>query len=155
AVWAAVPQSMASWPSAGSRKILTTGPSWAVRAGRSQTSCLPSTAWKTILISAIGPYHGLGGPIPVSRPRLATWSPLHGIAPLVNAPGVGQNLEEHLLIALTLQLRPDAQAASLYARQSMCIVRYSSGLAGAGRNDMQIVSAQPVGVDEGAFVRGG
>jgi choline dehydrogenase len=37
----------------------------------------------------------------------------------------------------------------------MCIVRYSSELAGAGRNDMQIVSAQPVGGDEDAFVRGG
>ncbi len=78
-----------------------------------------------------------------------------GVAPLVNAPGVGQNLGEHPLATLRLQLRPDAQSASLYARQSMCIVRYSSGLAGAGRNDMQIVSAQPVGVDEAAFVRGG
>jgi choline dehydrogenase len=78
-----------------------------------------------------------------------------GIAPLVHAPGVGQSLGEHPLIGITLQLRPEAQAASLHARQSMCIVRYSSGLAGAGRNDMQIISGQPVGVDENAYVRGG
>jgi choline dehydrogenase len=78
-----------------------------------------------------------------------------GVAPLVNAPGVGQNLGEHPLIELTLQLRPDARAASLHTRPGLCIVRYSSGLAGAGRNDMQIVSAQPVGIDEDAYVRGG
>jgi choline dehydrogenase len=66
-----------------------------------------------------------------------------GVAALVDAPGVGQNLGEHPVIGLTLQLRPDAQAASLHARPGQCLVRYSSGLAGATRNDMQIGSLQP------------
>ncbi len=78
-----------------------------------------------------------------------------GVTPLVDAPGVGQNLGEHAVIGLSLQLRPDAQATSPHARPFPCLVRYSSGLAGAGRNDMQIFSAQPVGIDEGASVRGG
>jgi choline dehydrogenase len=37
----------------------------------------------------------------------------------------------------------------------MCLVRYSSDLAGAGRNDMKIASTQPAGADVGASVRGG
>jgi len=78
-----------------------------------------------------------------------------GVTPLVNVPAVGQNLGDHPIIGLALQLRPDAQAASLHARPFPCLVRYSSGLWGAGRNDMQIFSAQPVGIDEGASARGG
>jgi len=39
---------MACWPSAECRKISAAGPSSVVRAGRSRTSCPPSTASKTI-----------------------------------------------------------------------------------------------------------
>jgi choline dehydrogenase len=117
------------------------GEGWHVIEGREVILCAGAIHSPALLLrSGIGPAEDLR--------RI-------GVAPLVNAPGVGQNLGEHPLITLRLQLRPDAQAASLSARQSMCVVRYSSGLAGAGRNDMQIVSAQPVGVDEGAFVRAG
>jgi choline dehydrogenase len=77
-----------------------------------------------------------------------------GVAPLVNAPGVGRNLGEHPLVGLDLQLRPEARASSLHARTFMCIVRYSSGLAGALRNDMQIFSCHPAGTDEAAYLRG-
>ncbi len=77
-----------------------------------------------------------------------------GIAPAVHAPGVGQNLGEQPFIFLTLQLRPEARAASPHARQSNCLVRYSSGVVGGGRNDMQIGCVQPVGVDQDAVVRG-
>jgi choline dehydrogenase len=76
------------------------------------------------------------------------------IAPVLNLPGVGQNLAEHPLISLGVDLRPEAHAASAHVRQSMCVVRYSSTLAGSGRNDMKIASTQPTGVDEGAPVRG-
>jgi choline dehydrogenase len=77
-----------------------------------------------------------------------------GIAALVNLPGVGQNLGEQPFIFLTLELRPEARAASVHARQNNCLVRYGSGLVGAGSNDMQILTVQPVGVDQDAVVRG-
>lgn len=77
-----------------------------------------------------------------------------GIAPVLNAPGVGQNLGEHPQLEIALQLQPNARPASLYAWVGLCIVRYSSGLAGAGRNDMQISSLQPAGIDERAYLRG-
>jgi choline dehydrogenase len=61
------------------------------------------------------------------------------IAIVQEAP-VGYNLAEHPDAALTLQLQPHARATSADARLTNCCVRYSSGLAGAGRNDMVIMS---------------
>jgi choline dehydrogenase/5-(hydroxymethyl)furfural/furfural oxidase len=52
---------------------------------------------------------------------------------------VGQGAQEHPLALLWLFPRPDA-APGLDARQTNCCLRYSSGLAGAGENDMMIVS---------------
>jgi choline dehydrogenase len=77
-----------------------------------------------------------------------------GITPLVDVPGVGQNLGEHASITLDLQLRPEAWASSVDVRPIMCLVRYSSRLAGAGRNDMQLYSINPGGIDEAARGRG-
>ena len=77
-----------------------------------------------------------------------------GITPLVDAPGVGQNLGEHASITLDLQLRPEAQASAVNVRPIQCLVRYSSHLAGAGRNDMQLYSINPTGIDEVARGRG-
>jgi len=55
-----------------------------------------------------------------------------GIRPVVDLPGVGQNLCEHPLVELRLKLRPKARAASLRAIPFNCILRLSSGLAEAG-----------------------
>jgi choline dehydrogenase len=120
---------------------IRTGEGWQVIRGQEVIVCAGAIHSPAILLrSGIGPAENLR--------RV-------GVAPLVNAPGVGQNLGEHPLIGLTLRLQPEARAASPHARQSACIVRYSSGVVGAGRNDMQINSAQPVGVDEDADARGG
>jgi 5-(hydroxymethyl)furfural/furfural oxidase len=113
---------------------------WQVIQGREIILCAGAIHSPAILLrSGIGPADDL---------------PQIGVAPLVNAPSVGQNLGEHVLIGLTLQLRPETRAASLHARPGTCFVRYSSRLVGAGRNDMQIVAFQPFGVDEDAYVRG-
>ena len=60
-----------------------------------------------------------------------------GIDVLVDAP-VGQNLVEHPLVSVLLQLRPEARAAGIEDRQLHSCVRYSSGLGDAGPNDMVI-----------------
>jgi choline dehydrogenase-like flavoprotein len=63
-----------------------------------------------------------------------------GIGPglAVNLP-VGQHLQDHPVVFAVLPLRDDAQPATPFDRHTNVCVRYSSGLAGAGRNDMMIV----------------
>jgi choline dehydrogenase len=78
-----------------------------------------------------------------------------GITPLYDAPGVGQNLAEHASTTVEVHLRPEAWASSVNVRPIMCLVRYSSRLAGAGRNDMQIYSINPPGIDDAARGQGG
>jgi choline dehydrogenase len=78
-----------------------------------------------------------------------------GITTLYDAPGVGQNLGEHASTTVAVRLRPEAWASSVNVRPIGCLVRYSSRLAGAGRNDMQIYSINPPGIDGGACGRGG
>lgn len=52
--------------------------------------------------------------------------------------GVGQNLGDHTCLVLGLTLKPAAQAASPQDRVCNVCLRYTSGLAGAGRNDMML-----------------
>lgn len=52
---------------------------------------------------------------------------------------VGEGMQEHPLALFWLFARPEAQP-DLDARQANCCLRYSSGLGGAGENDMIIVS---------------
>jgi choline dehydrogenase/5-(hydroxymethyl)furfural/furfural oxidase len=63
-----------------------------------------------------------------------------GIGPglAVNLP-VGQHLQDHPVAYAVLPLRDEAQPATPFDRHTNVCVRYSSGLAGAGRNDMMIV----------------
>ena len=61
-----------------------------------------------------------------------------GIDVFVDAP-VGRNLVEHPMASLVLHLRPEARAPAVDARHVHCCVRYSSGLAEAGPNDMIII----------------
>lgn len=58
--------------------------------------------------------------------------------PVARLP-VGEGMQEHPLALFWLFSRPEAQPG-LDARQTNCCLRYSSGLEGAGENDMMIVS---------------
>jgi choline dehydrogenase-like flavoprotein len=123
------------------------------------------------------PYHGRGGPIPIYRPPLATWEPLHGAlrdAALDlgygwvddrNAPeGTGvspwaMNMWNGRRVSTNdADLEPARERPNLTIMGDalvVCLVRYSSRLAGAGRNDMQLYAINPVDVDEAAHGRGG
>ena len=52
---------------------------------------------------------------------------------------VGEHLQDHPVVFAVLPLRDEAQPATPFDRHTNVCVRYSSGLAGAGRNDMMIV----------------
>jgi choline dehydrogenase len=117
-----------------------TASGWTVVHGRTVVLCAGAIHSPAILMrSGIGPAEALRA---------------LGITPLVDAPGVGQNLGEHASITLQMHLRPEAWASAVDVRPIMCLVRYSSQLAGAGRNDMQLYSINPVDVDEAARGRG-
>jgi choline dehydrogenase len=66
---------------------------------------------------------------------------------LVRDAPVGQNLGEHAGLPLLLRLVPTARAASPDIRFSNCCVRYDSGLAGTGPNDMFMLSGNVTGDD--------
>ncbi|MCA9878169.1 MAG: GMC family oxidoreductase N-terminal domain-containing protein [Thermomicrobiales bacterium] len=76
-----------------------------------------------------------------------------GIAPVADLP-VGENLVEHSAVWIGLDLTPEAAAASLDQRHTNCCVRYSSGLAGAGRNDMIMISMNVAGLGEEGLKKG-
>lgn len=75
---------------------------------------------------------------------------------IVDAPAVGENLLDHPAVKLTLLLRPEARANSIHLRPYNCCVRYSSGLAGTGSNDMILVAENIWGgcIDERALSKG-
>lgn len=75
-----------------------------------------------------------------------------GIPVLKDAP-VGHNLVDHAGAVLLLALRPEARP-SLHDHWSDCCVRYSSGLASTGQNDMMIMSFSPSGFDEAGLATG-
>ena len=77
-----------------------------------------------------------------------------GVTPLVDLPGVGQNLQDHPTVGLHLKLRPGAQAGDPHARRTNCCIRYSSGLGGAGRNDMLMASCNVFGIEGEELERG-
>ena len=77
-----------------------------------------------------------------------------GIPLVADVAGVGRNLLDHPRIGLTLSLRPDARAKSVRSRFTNCFVRYTSGLAGTGTNDMAIFSFNFIGSDEQALSTG-
>lgn len=62
-----------------------------------------------------------------------------GIGPETGLP-VGDGLQDHANTVLFLDYRPGKGPASPDDRHTNCCVRYSSGLADAGANDMMIVS---------------
>ncbi len=77
-----------------------------------------------------------------------------GVRRVVDLAGVGENLRDHPTVGLHLKLRPEARASGAHARRTNCCVRYSSGLAGAGRNDMLMASCNVFGIEGEALERG-
>jgi choline dehydrogenase len=76
-----------------------------------------------------------------------------GIPVLQDAP-VGENLLDHPAVAFSVELKPAARLDSHLRRDYDCVVRYSSGLADAGENDMFILSANLNGFDEQGLASG-
>ena len=69
-----------------------------------------------------------------------------GVGPRANLADlpVGEHLQDHPLCALALPLREDTLPTDPTARHTNVCVRYTSGLAGAGRNDMMIVGMNTI-----------
>ncbi|MHB8575284.1 MAG: GMC family oxidoreductase [Dehalococcoidia bacterium] len=70
-----------------------------------------------------------------------------GIERLADLP-VGRNLLDHPLVSLRVALKPDGRVPGIDSRHTNCIVRYPSGLAGAGENDMALLAFNISGYDE-------
>ena len=77
-----------------------------------------------------------------------------GVRCVVELAGVGRNLQDHPTVGLHLKLRHEARAGGAHARRTNCCVRYSSGMAGAGRNDMLMASCNVFGIEGEALERG-
>ncbi len=109
------------------------------------------------VITADGPVSFCGREIVLSAGAIATPGILvrsgigprdavEGIGvPLVAEAPVGSTLRDHAGVGLTVELRPEAHSSSLEVRGMNCFVRYSSGLAGAGRNDMVFLALDVTG----------
>lgn len=74
-----------------------------------------------------------------------------GIAVRADLP-VGENLLDHPIMGALLHLRGDAQVGTLQHRHTNCCLRYGSGLAGAGENDMIMIAGNLAG---GVLSQGG
>ena len=58
---------------------------------------------------------------------------------------VGENLLDHPIVGAFLHLREQAQVGTLMHRHTNCCLRYGSGLAGAGENDMIMIAGNLAG----------
>jgi choline dehydrogenase len=67
---------------------------------------------------------------------------------------VGDNLNDHSSVWVGLHLKEGHRVDSIEHRHTNCCNRYSSGLAGAGKNDMFMASMNIVGYDDEARSRG-
>lgn len=74
--------------------------------------------------------------------------------PIVRDLPVGQNLLDHAAVGIHLKLRPEARATSWDDRLLGCYIRYSSGMCGAGDNDMLFASRNLNGYDEHGLTAG-
>lgn len=67
-----------------------------------------------------------------------------GIEVIRDAP-VGENFQDHPIISLLLNLKPEFRAKTRFDRHTNCCIRYSSGLANTGKNDMMMVGMNLLG----------
>ena len=65
--------------------------------------------------------------------------------PVVSDRPAGENLLDHPMVGALLHLRPDARVGTLTHRHTNCCLRYGSGLAGAGENDMIMIAGNLAG----------
>jgi len=75
-----------------------------------------------------------------------------GIKVLADRP-VGEHLLDHPILGLMLDLKPEARVSTLMHRHTNCCVRYSSGLAGAGINDMIMIAGNLRPAEDGGTSR--
>ena len=91
-------------------------------------------------------------PVPSTRPPSCNASGI-GPAELLSGlehrdgrrPAGGENLLDHPPMGALLYLRPHARVDTLMHRHTNCCLRYSSGLAGAGENDMIMIAGNLAG----------
>ncbi len=79
-----------------------------------------------------------------------------GIGVVADLP-VGENLLDHPMVPLYLHLKDEARVGTMMHRHTNCCLRYSSGLGGAGENDMIVIAGNLVSLgggdtSEGRFV---
>ncbi|WP_421994339.1 GMC family oxidoreductase [Reyranella sp.] len=75
-----------------------------------------------------------------------------GIAVVADRP-VGAHLLDHPILSLLLDLRPEARVSTLMHRHTNCCLRYTSGLAGAGVNDMIMIAGNLRPAEDGGTAR--
>jgi 5-(hydroxymethyl)furfural/furfural oxidase len=76
-----------------------------------------------------------------------------GVDLIVDLP-VGRRVTDHPVAGLAVKLKPEARVDSLDHRHINCAIRYGSGLAGGGTNDMMIAGLNLLGHDASAFELG-
>ncbi|MDF1790744.1 MAG: GMC family oxidoreductase N-terminal domain-containing protein [Thalassobaculaceae bacterium] len=76
-----------------------------------------------------------------------------GIGVVVDRP-VGDNLLDHPALGIFLALNDTARVATRMHRHTNCCLRYSSGLAGAGENDMIMIAGNLRSEADGDLARG-
>jgi choline dehydrogenase len=85
-----------------------------------------------------------------------------GPAPLLKSLGievvadlpVGENLLDHPAMPFYLHLRDEARVGTMMHRHTNCCLRYSSGLGGAGENDMIVIAGNLVSLGGGDTSKG-
>jgi 5-(hydroxymethyl)furfural/furfural oxidase len=75
-----------------------------------------------------------------------------GIEVVADRP-VGEHLLDHPILGLSLELRADAQVSTLAHRHTNCCLRYTSGLAGSGVNDMIMIAGNLRSAEDGGTTR--
>jgi choline dehydrogenase len=76
-----------------------------------------------------------------------------GVPIMADLP-VGENLLDHPILGIRLLLKPAARVPAPAHRHTNCCLRYSSGLAGAGENDMMMIALNLRPESEGGTARG-
>ncbi|WP_363718794.1 GMC oxidoreductase [Reyranella sp.] len=76
-----------------------------------------------------------------------------GVPVIADLP-VGENLLDHPAMPLYLHLRDEARVGTMMHRHTNCCLRYSSGLGGAGENDMIVIAGNLVSLGGGDTSRG-
>jgi 5-(hydroxymethyl)furfural/furfural oxidase len=106
-------------------------------------------AWREVrareVILAAGAVHS---PAILQRSGIGPAALLRALGiPVVRDAPVGEQLVDHPIVWINPHLRPEHRARSAGVRHEDCCVRYSSGLAGAGRNDMSVLCTNFTGPD--------